>query len=347
MNRLSVPTAVIFAVIFFILSGACRHESGSDFIDDNGNVLTVHEKGHIVLLCEKLLTDLDIHIKVVTLRESPPDINRRAVDIFADYKLGEKTRGARGILFLVDPEGKQVRLEIGCDLEPVFTDGFTGYIERGQMGPFFRSGRVGAGIEATIELLVGRAIAAAGIQDAGLKPDDSSEENHYSGGGGAVAGVEIGSGSPEKRAASSPEKYSAQPSPGMALRTYMEVLALHVNDPNLGLYTPETRAFFREWIVTDAQQDNSLRGLERVAGRGILSLQGDRAVIRFPVDDRNAPPYFFRKDSRGWMIDFITMNRAIRFNHKNQWFFHNTDHDFMFGFEGLIFDTNGFPHEKH
>ncbi len=41
------------------------------------------------------------------------------------------------MLFLIDPSGKQVRIEIGYDLEPIFTDGFTGYIERRQMTPFF------------------------------------------------------------------------------------------------------------------------------------------------------------------------------------------------------------------
>jgi hypothetical protein len=34
--------------------------------------------------------------------------------------LGRKTGGARGMLFLVDPQGKAVRLETGYDLEGIF-----------------------------------------------------------------------------------------------------------------------------------------------------------------------------------------------------------------------------------
>ncbi|MCD6486983.1 MAG: TPM domain-containing protein [Syntrophobacterales bacterium] len=347
MNKLSSVLAVIFALIFLISSGGCYKEKESDFIDDRARLLSDHEKGRITLLCEKLLKDLDIHIKMVTLKKHSPDINQRAADIFADCALGEKTRGARGVLFLVDPEGRQVRLEIGYDLEPVFTDGFTGYIERGQMVPFFQTGRVGAGIEATVELLVGKALGTTDAPDQALNPDDSSAGNHYSGGGGAIARVEIGSGAPEKRSISSPQIFEAQPSPGMALKKYMEVLSLHIKDPDLGLYTPGTREFFRKWTVTDAQQDNSLRGLERAASQGILFLHDDLAVIRFPVANRNDSPYFFRKGSGGWMIDFVTMNKTIRFNHKNQWLFSNMNHDFMFGFDGLIFDKNGFPHKKH
>jgi len=346
MNKLSSVLAIIFTLIFLISSGGCHKENGSDFIDDRACLLSDHEKERVTLLSEKLLEDLDIHIKVVILRKSPPDINQKAIGIFDNCALGEKTRGAKGILFLVDPEGRQIRLEIGYDLEPIFTDGFTGYIERGQMVPFFQAGRVGAGIEATVGLLVGKALGTASALNQALNPDDASAENHYSGGGGAIARVEIGSGAPEKKPVASSQMFGAQSSPRMVLKKYREVLALHIKDPDLGLYTPETREFFRKWTVTDAQQDNSLRGLERVAGQEILFLHDDLAVIRFPVNDRNSSPYFLQKGNDGWMVDFATMNKTIRFNHKNQWLFSNMNHDFMFGFDGLIFDKNGFPHKK-
>lgn len=178
MNKLSSVLAIIFALIFLISSGGCHKENDSDFIDDRGHLLSDHEEERVTLLCEKLLEDLDIHIKVVILRNSPHDINQKAIGIFDNCALGEKTRGARGVLFLVDPEGKKVRLEIGYDLEPIFTDGFTGYIERGQMVPFFQNGRVGAGIEATVELLVGRALGTTSVLNQALNPDGFSAENH-------------------------------------------------------------------------------------------------------------------------------------------------------------------------
>jgi hypothetical protein len=40
--------------------------------------------------------------------------------LFDDRALGRKTGGARGMLFLVDPQGKAVRLETGYDLEGIF-----------------------------------------------------------------------------------------------------------------------------------------------------------------------------------------------------------------------------------
>jgi hypothetical protein len=68
--------------------------------------------------------------------------------------------------------------------------------------------------------------------------------------------------------------------------------------------------------------------------------------MRYPVSNRHAHPFFFRRGERGWMLDFAAMNRTIGFNHKNQWFFRTTDHPFMFGFEDLTFDRHGFPHRQ-
>ena len=76
------------------------------------------------------------------------------------------------MLFLVDPQGKSVRLETGYDLEGIFTDAFTGYVEREQMLPFFVAGRIAPGIEATVELLVARA-----LQDNALRELEKSIKN--------------------------------------------------------------------------------------------------------------------------------------------------------------------------
>ena len=69
-------------------------------------------------LNRKLLEELDIHIKVIILEEASPDINQKTVQLFGENALGKKTRGAKGVLFLVDPAGKQVRLDAGlCNNE--------------------------------------------------------------------------------------------------------------------------------------------------------------------------------------------------------------------------------------
>jgi hypothetical protein len=335
-----------FLTITLLLLGCSGKEEAPAFIDDQPALLTKHERERIIQLNRKLFEALDIHIKIVLLKESPLDINQKAVGLFKAYALGKKTRGAKGILFVVDPAGKQVRMEIGYDLEPIFPDGFVGYIERKQMVPFFQANKIGPGIEATIELLVGKGLGAIKESDYTWVQKKYLTDNELSGGGGARVDVEIGSGAPKKRPTPLPDAFGPQPSPQMALRKYKQILLLHIKDPNLEIFTPETRQFFKKWVVTDAQQDNELKQLEDMVARTTVLQRNNLAVIRFSVKNRQASPFFLQRNDEGWMLDFASMSRIIGFNHKNQWFFRMTNHRFMFGFEDVIFDKNGFPHKK-
>ena len=315
-------------------------------MDDRAQLLGDHEKERINRACRKLLEDVHIHIMTVVLDKPPADIDMDAVDIFTEYRIGEKTGAARGVLFLVDPVGSRVRLEIGYDLEGVFTDAFTGYIERSQMAPFFQSGRVGHGIEATMELLVSRAMEEDDFSETAFGKTVPSALEHLSGGAGARTEVEIGSGLPAKEASSAASLFTAQSTPQQTMALYMQVLRLHIKDPELAIYTDETREFFRKWLVTDAQQNNELKTLKRILSSEETLVNENLAVVRFPVSDRHASPYFLRDDGLGWMLDFASMSRVIGFNHKNQWFFRSTDHPFMFAFQDVVFDRHGFPHRQ-
>ena len=326
------------ALTLFLVSGMLACDSGdTPFLDDRANILTDSEKQAIISYNEVLLSELDIHFKLIILRSAAEDINEMAVALFDD--LGAETSGAKGLLYLVDPKGEQVRIEVGYDLEHIFTDGFVGYIEEKQMVPFFEIGSVGTGVTAGTELFVSR-VMRAGVGDSLDLKVEHAEQKHYSGGGGAKTDVVIGiKDGPDKTEYAVP--FDAQFSPEQALEVYKVVLRTHQKDPHLGLFTPETREFFEKWVVTDAQQDNELRALERFSPEKI-TISGDRAVIRFSVRDRTQAPYFLQRGSKGWMLDFWTMTNVIRMNHKNMWFFKRKDHPYMFGFSDWQFDKNGF-----
>ena len=346
ISRMFLSFAIFFTVFVCTCPGCTSGGDDTDiFVHDGAKLLNEEQKSRIIKLNRALLADLDIHIVVDILEESPEDIDRRASDLFDRYSLGEQTRGNKGVLFLVDPQGKQVRLEIGYDLEEIFPDGFVGYIERRQMSPYFQAGKMGAGVEATVELFVGKAL---GEIDAGkyvLTEDLPQISGHFSGGAGAKTTVEIGSKALEKEAAPLNITFTAQPTPIETLQRYKEVLRLHIKDPDLGIYTSGTRAFFSKWLVTDAQQDNELSELTSGAAYSVFK-KDNLAVLVFPIEDRRLSPYLFSRDDSGWMLDFASMSKYIGFNHKNQWFFRTTDHEFMFAFGDYSFDRLGFPHKK-
>ncbi len=196
-----------------------------------------------------------------------------------------------------------------------------------------------------MELLVNRALGNPGGITLPSEGGDSAD-SHYSGGAGAQTGIEIGTGIDDKEISGEADRFGPQASPLASLGTYMEVLGRHIKDPDLSLYTPETRDFFRKWTVTDAQQENELQKLERTAPSAQVISKDNLAVIRFPLGDRSAAPYFLVRDGGGWMLDFAAMSRHIGFNHMNQWLFRTRTHRYMFGFDDTRFDKNGFPHPR-
>lgn len=340
--------SAIFLVSFILCVGCTKNNnsSGLKFVNDQAGILSKAEKDHITELNNALLRDMDIHIMVIVIKKRSEDIDNEAVKLFEEYNIGRTTKGAKGVLFLIDPSGKQVRVEIGYDLESIFTDSFTGYIERRQMTPFFQAHKVGPGIEATVELLVGKALGKIAGADY-VTPEDKKQTGQFlSGGGGARVDVKIGYVSTDKKASPLAKNYSSQPSVKDTLEKYKEVLRLHIKDPDLGIYTPKSRKFFSNWVVTDAQQDNELRNINSAISTAEIITKDNLGVIRFSPDRRQASPFFLLKDSKGWMIDFASMNKLIGFNHKNQWHFRRKDHKYMFGFKGIYIDKNGFLHKK-
>jgi len=329
----------LLPVFFCFVVVSCSADKGPVFLEDRADILTKEERQQIIEYHQVLLRELDIEFKLIILAELSEDINQAAAESFGN--LGEHTGAAKGLLFLVDPFGDQVRIEVGYDLEGIFPDIFVGYIENKQMVPFFKAGRVGQGVSAATELFVNRLQQAIAGKD--FDPDrEIADLEYFSGGGGARATVAIGAGKLMKQSADAPNDFGAQESPKAVLASYKELLRTHEKNPDLGLYTPESRTFFSQWVVTDAQQEHELANLLISEPERII-ISDNRAVIRYSARERTRSPYFLVQGDSGWMLDFWSMTNVIRMNHKNMWHFTDFNHPYMFAFSDWQFDKNGFP----
>ena len=338
MNSSRTFLFLLTASLFLVMSG-CNTSTENDYLEDPGQYLTKNEAEHLIELHKAVQRSFDAHFKLIILPQKSENINDTAVNLFGN--LGARTKGAKGLLFLVDPKGEQVRLEVGYDLERYFPDAFISYLETKQMLPFFAAERIGHGIEATSELLVARLQRA--MEGNAYDPElELAKMKNYSGGAGAKIALKSEKVAVNRLPAEDINDYSAQPTPEKALEKYKQVLANHIKTPTLGLYTEPTQAFFMQWVVTDAQQDNELKNLLSQQPEKIL-VSENFAVIRYPTASRTQPPYFLQKNGSGWMFDFQTMSRVIQMNHKNMWHFRKLDHSYMFGFKDWLFDKNGFP----
>lgn len=89
-------------------------------------------------------------------------VEEYAVRVFEQWKLGQKGKD-NGLLVLVVPQDRRMRIEVGYGLEGVVTDAHASWIIRNVMTPRFRdgdfNGGVASGVDALIAQLEGRQAA--------------------------------------------------------------------------------------------------------------------------------------------------------------------------------------------
>lgn len=316
-------------LLLLVACTGCRaidRRDATPFLVDNARLLTPAQAARIEEYHRQLLADLDVHFAIVTLDAPAASIERTAEKLFADYAVGSRTRGARGLLLVVDPVKGQTRIETGYDLEAAFPDGFVGYIQREQMGPYYAAGQPADGVVAAVELLVGRLMASP---DARVPSQIAEKPVYLSGGGGANAQPAAVAES-LATAQDTSGRFGAQPSAAAAFETYLAVLAAGNRSPQLGIYASETRRMLSQRIVTPAQQRNELAAIRAVESSRTMTVDGSLAVIRFPAS-REVPPYFLRREADGWTIDLAAAARIIGFDQLNRWYVRDPKSEFAFG----------------
>lgn len=90
-------------------------------------------------------------------------VEEYAVRVFEQWKLGQKGKD-NGVLVLIVPKDRRMRIEVGYGLEGVLTDAHASRIIRNLMTPRFRegdfNGGVARGVDAVIAQLEGKPVAA-------------------------------------------------------------------------------------------------------------------------------------------------------------------------------------------
>jgi uncharacterized protein len=310
-------------------------------VDDGTALLDARERARIAEYHAALLAAHDIDYRVLST-DAGDDLQRTAHEYFARARVGAASASGRGLLLVVDAADDSVRLEVSTSLEGVYTDAFVAYVQNRQMAPFFAAGRVADGILATTELIVGRAQdAAAGEEYAPTMPASSM-------GGGASAAAAVGTaGDPSEEYKRQTQHVDvAGQDPLRVVETYHERMARRDARSDLALYSRDTIAMLRNWVVTPAQMDTVVKTYRGCSVDGVR-FRADAAVVRYRVDERRCAPYFLRREDGTWRLDLATSSSAIRFNHENQWRFAlPLPADYGFAFEDWRLDGNGFPYTR-
>lgn len=332
-----MPACLRFASCLLILAvAACS--SDEVWLDDRAGVLSESQAKYLNDFHRHLLEDHDIDYRVV-IESGGEDVNMRAVRLFEDIGVGGRSQGGRGLLLLLDPSQDQVRIEVSRALEGVYPDALIIYLETRQMVPFFRRGRVADGVAATTELIVTRAQEAAANQ-----AFDPSTLPAVTAGGGARTEAELNAG-PQARDTGGRPQVMAMSDPRETVRAYLQAMSRRNDRADLDIYTADTQALMAGWTVTPAQMDNIVKSYRGCDGAELVtSVDGARAVIRYPMDQRQCAPWFLRLEDGVWRLDFVVMQKVVRFGRHNAWRIELSEaFPYSFAFMDWAFDGNGYP----
>jgi uncharacterized protein len=136
---------VVFAVNFPALTGR---------IVDQANIIPAETRSAI----EPKLADLEaksgIQLVVATVTSlEGQEVEPYANELFRSWKLGEKAKN-NGVLLLVAPTERRVRIEVGYGLEGTLTDALSKVIITNAITPRFKSGDFSGGISRGVDDII-------------------------------------------------------------------------------------------------------------------------------------------------------------------------------------------------
>ena len=116
-------------------------------INDEAHIFSQNERDELLNLVQNFEQNSTTQIAIVTLNSlKSRSIEELSLEIARGYKLGQKEDN-NGVLLVVAPNEKKVRIEVGYGLEGVLTDAISSQIINGVMIPEFKNGKISEGVK--------------------------------------------------------------------------------------------------------------------------------------------------------------------------------------------------------
>jgi uncharacterized protein len=141
------------------------------------------------------LADLEARTHRQMIVATVPSLQGYEIEEYG-YQLGRKWgigRSAQndGLLLLVAPTEKKVRVEVGYGLEPIVTDAFSGVIIRDKIVPRFKAGDIDGGVTAGADALIAQLSADAPQAQAAVQQASRSTRQAHRRSGGFIGIVPL------------------------------------------------------------------------------------------------------------------------------------------------------------
>ncbi|MFC1703322.1 TPM domain-containing protein [Candidatus Omnitrophota bacterium] len=288
-------------------------------------------------------SDIDFVMLIIPSLDNN-SITEYAAELFTKWEIGKSTQGKKGILILIAMQEQKIKIEIGYDLEEVYTDMYVGQVERDMLKEFLEQADWERGFFGTIEHFIGRIYLA---EKKGIIVDEIAAEDdqlrYYSQGAGAKNVFDFGAALNKpipKVPAELRAYFGAQPTPELAFQRYMEKNTKLIADHTLDLYTESSKVFYSNWRTSSGQMRGEAEWFDGIPY--VVKQKGKYAVVLFPCNGdvwefMMHNPYFFYRSEKGWQIDINTMSRSLIMGARGaDWHFMSRLHPYMFAFDDYV-----------
>lgn len=144
----------VVALLCAVAAFAASFPELSGRIVDQANILPADTSAALETKLADLETKSGIQLVVATVPTlDGRDIETYANLLFREWKLGEKTKN-NGVLLLVAPNDRRVRIEVGYGLEGTLTDALSNVIIANAITPRFKTGDFGGGISRGVDDII-------------------------------------------------------------------------------------------------------------------------------------------------------------------------------------------------
>ena len=136
----------IISLLIFAFS-FCFALNFNEQINDEAHIFSQNERDELLSLVQNFEQNSTTQIAIVTLNSlENKSIEELSLEIARGYKLGQKEDN-NGVLLVVAPNEKKVRIEVGYGLEGVLTDAISSQIINSVMIPEFKNGKMSEGVK--------------------------------------------------------------------------------------------------------------------------------------------------------------------------------------------------------
>ncbi len=175
-GRARCPCAILFLGLWVASGFAANFPALTGRVVDAAGILSPITAADL----ERKLANLEQKSGIQLVVATVPSLDGQEIEpyanaLFRTWKLGE-TKKNNGVLLVIAPKERRVRIEVGYGLEGTLTDAVSGLIIRNAIAPRFKAGDFNGGVTRGVDDII-TALTTDSAEWTPKKPDMRTEQN--------------------------------------------------------------------------------------------------------------------------------------------------------------------------